>query len=266
MYYPRALPLRRKVAGLEIEYLEAGRGPPLLYLHTGEGADPDEALIGRLAKDFRVLMPAHPGFGLSETAAHFRTVDDLSYFYLDLMEAFDLRDATVVGSSFGAWLAVELAVKDSSRIARLVLDNPLGLRFRERTDRDFTDIFQVPVREWSKVLLAGAPADGRDWEAEPEDVARRAVRNRESFTRMAWSPFLHSRGLRGRLHRVKPPALVLWGDQDRLATRDYAEGYVAALPDARLQVIPGAGHFAFHDKPELVADAVLAFARQPQHA
>src|SRR5215207_5120306 len=105
MYYPRALPERMRIAGVEIEYLETGDGPDLLYLHAGEGADPDEALLQALARDFRVLMPAHPGFGLSELPRHFRTVDDLSYFYLDLLEQRELCDAVVVGSSIGGWIA-----------------------------------------------------------------------------------------------------------------------------------------------------------------
>ena len=266
MYVPRALPQRRKIAGLDIEYLEKGSGPPLLYLHACEGADPDEALIHNLAKTFRVLMPAHPGFGLSETAPHFATVDDLSYFYLDLLEAWDLRDVTLVGSSFGGWLALEIAVKDSSRISRLVLDNPIGLRFKQRTERDFVDLFQISRSAWTTMFLAGEPADTRDWSAEPEDVALRAVRNREAFTRMGWSPYLHNPRLRGRLHRVRPPALVLWGDQDRVASREYAEAYAAALPDAQLKIVPGAGHFAFHDQPDAVAEAVTAFARQTASA
>jgi pimeloyl-ACP methyl ester carboxylesterase len=260
------LPKRGRLSGLEFEYLERGEGPPLLYLHAGEGLDPDEALLARLARRFRVLAPAHPGFGLSEIPRHFRTVDDLSYFYLDYLDANDLTDLTIVGSSFGAWIALEIATKDSRRIRRMVLDNPVGLRFAGRQERDFIDLFQIPPPDWSKHFLAGAPDDARDWEAEPEDVATRAARCRESFVRFGWAPYLHSPQLTGRLHRATPPTLVLWGDQDGVASRSYAQACADALPDGRLQVIPGAGHFAFHDQPAAVAEAVFTFVRQPEIA
>jgi pimeloyl-ACP methyl ester carboxylesterase len=266
MYYPRALPKRGRLSGLEYEYLERGDGPPLLYLHAGEGLDPDEALLERLARRFKVLAPAHPGFGLSEISKHFRTVDDLSYFYLDLLDANDLKDLTIVGSSLGAWIALEIATKNASRIRRMVLDNPVGLRFSERKERDFIDIFQVQPADWSTLFLAGGQADDRDWEAEPEDVALRAARSREAFSRFAWSPYLHNPRLPGRLHRATAPTLVLWGDQDKVASRAYAESYAAALPDGRLQVIAGAGHYGFHDQPAAVAEAVFDFALQPQTA
>jgi pimeloyl-ACP methyl ester carboxylesterase len=256
MYFPRALPKRGRLSGLEYEYLERGDGAPLLYLHAGEGLDPDAPVIAL----------AHPGFGLSETSSHFRTVDDLSYFYLDYLDATGLKDLTVVGSDIGAWIALEMAVKDSSRIRSMVFDNPIGLRFQTRTGRDFIDVFQTQTADWSKLFLAGAPADERNWEPEPEDVALRASRNRESFTRFAWAPYLHNPQLNGRLHRVRAPALVLWGDQDRLASRKYAESVAKALPDGMLRVVAGAGHYAFHDQPAAVAEAVLAFARQPETA
>jgi pimeloyl-ACP methyl ester carboxylesterase len=267
MYYPRALPKRGRLSGLDFEYLERGEGPPLLYLHAGEGLDPDAPVLERLARRFRVTALAHPGFGLSESSPQFRTVDDLAYFYLDYLDAHDLKDLTVVGSSIGAWIALEVATKDCSRIRSLVLDNPVGLRFGDRKARDFQlDLFQIMPTDWSKLFLAGEPADERNWEAEPEDVALRASRNRESFTRFAWAPYLHNPQLNGRLHRVRAPALVLWGDQDRLASRKYAESVAKALPNGMLRVVAGAGHYAFHDQPAAVAEAVLAFARQPETA
>jgi len=266
MYYPRALPQRGKLSGLEYEYLEKGEGPPLLYLHACEGLDPDEAVLAKLARHFHVIALAHPGFGMSELPRRFRTIDDVSYFYLDVLDARGLKDLTVVGSSLGAWIALEIATKDCSRISRIVFDNPVGLRLSERRNRDFVDIFMHPPPDWTKLFLAGAPEDDRDWSADPDDVALRAARNRETFTRLAWSPYLHNPALNWRLHRASAPALVLWGDQDKVASRRYAEAYAASLPNAQLAVIAGAGHFAFHDKPDEVAEAVLAFARQPQPA
>lgn len=267
MYYPGALPKQITLGGLKLEYLDEGKGSTILYLHSSEGANAELEIVRNLAKTHRVVMPALPGFGISETASHIKTVDDMSYACLDLLEALDLRDVTVVGSSLGGWLAVELASKASDRIARLVLDNPLGLRFKaDFTERQFPDIFQDLPSQWSAYFCASEPMDGRDWPSVERDIALRTARNREAFVKLAWSPYMHNPKLSGRLHRVTVPVLVLWGDKDKLANRDYAQSYAAALPNASLQVIEGAGHFAFLDKPDAVASAVLDFAAAKQTA
>lgn len=267
MYYPAALPKQITVSGLNIEYLDEGQGPVILYLHCSEGPSPELALVKALTKTNRVIMPAMPGFGLSETASFIRSVDDMTYVLLDLIEALDLNDVTVVGSSLGGWAAVELATKASSRIGRLVLDNPLGLRFKkDPTERQFPDIYQDLPSQWSAFFSASEPMDGRDWPSVERDIALRAARSREMFVKVGWAPYLNNPKLHGRVHRVTVPTLVLWGDQDKLASREYAEAYAAALPNAELKVIAGAGHFAFLDKPEAVASAVLDFAAAKQTA
>src|ERR1700751_4377428 len=99
------------VEGTRIDLIERGKGRPLLFLHAESGIDPAIAAIDALAKSAHVVAPTHPGFGRSELPKGMRTVDDLSYFYLDLLDRLDLRDLTVVGVSFGAWVAAEIAVK-----------------------------------------------------------------------------------------------------------------------------------------------------------
>ena len=198
-----------------------------------------------------LFLPCHAFFELGE-------------LYSCLLQ---LTGGVLVGSSLGGWLAVELATKASPRIARLVLDNPLGLRFKtDHTERQFPDIFQDLPAQWSAYFSASEPMDGRDWPSVERDIALRAARGREMFIKVGWAPYLNNPRLHGRVHRATVPTLVLWGDQDKLANREYAEAYVAALPNASLEVIAGAGHFAFLDKPDAVASAVLAFSGNKQNA
>ena len=81
------------IAGLSVELRRAGAGEKLLFLHAGDGAAPAERLIGELAKTYSVVAPSHPGFDGSDLPDHFSTVEDLGYFYLDLIEALGLDDA-----------------------------------------------------------------------------------------------------------------------------------------------------------------------------
>ena len=93
------------VNGTRIDLIEKGSGPPLLFLHAENGIEPAAAAIDELAKHARVIAPTHPGYGRSELPKGMRSVDDLSYFYLDLLDQLDLKDLTVVGVGFGGWIA-----------------------------------------------------------------------------------------------------------------------------------------------------------------
>ena len=116
------------VGGTRIDVIERGSGRPLLFLHAENGIEPAGVAIDELAKGARVIAPTHPGFGRSELPKGMRTVDDLSYFYLDLLDQLDLRDLTVVGVSLGGWIAAEIAVKSSARFAKLVMANAVGVK------------------------------------------------------------------------------------------------------------------------------------------
>src|SRR5690348_10334964 len=98
------------VGGLRVELIERGEGRPLLFLHPGIGIDAKAPVLDRLAAKARLIAPSHPGFGASGIVPSITTVDDLAYFYLDLMDDLDLREAIVVGVGLGAWIAAATAV------------------------------------------------------------------------------------------------------------------------------------------------------------
>ena len=83
-----------------------GEGRPVLFLHPGDGFDPAAPFVGGLARRSRVIAPSHPGFGGSDLPTGFGTVDDLSYFYLDLMRSEWLPLLAVVVVSTALTLAV----------------------------------------------------------------------------------------------------------------------------------------------------------------
>src|SRR5215813_12178910 len=120
------------VHSVRLEVVERGQGRPILWLHGEEGLDPDAPFLDLLAAQGHVLAPSHPGFGHSPEADEIETVDDLSYLYLDLLAAHDARQAIVVGASLGGWVAAEMAVKCSDRLAALVLVGPLGIKVGDR--------------------------------------------------------------------------------------------------------------------------------------
>ena len=115
------------VRGCSIKLMRGGPGAPLLFLHGASGAGAWLPFMASLAERFDVIVPEHPGFGESDTPDWLDTIHDLAYFYLDLLAQLDLDRVHLVGVSLGGWIAAELAVRDSSRLASLTLADAAGI-------------------------------------------------------------------------------------------------------------------------------------------
>jgi pimeloyl-ACP methyl ester carboxylesterase len=248
------------VNSARIEMIDRGRGRPILFLHPHIGIDPSAPVLALLAEHGRLIAPSHPGFGHSERPAGVTTVDDLAYVYLDLMDALDLRDTLVVGVSLGAWIAAAIAVKSTERIASAVFGNPVGIKVGDRETRDILDIFAMLEPEFLDRAFADPSVGKRDYRTMSDDAVTVAARNREATALYAWSPYMHDPKLKGRLHRIRVPTLVLWGAADRLASEAYGRAFAAAIPGATFATLAGAGHFPHIEQPKAFAERVLAFA------
>jgi pimeloyl-ACP methyl ester carboxylesterase len=251
-----------EIQGLKLELVVKGQGAPLLFLHGMDGIESCARLVDLLARDFTVYAPSHPGFGVSELPRAFSTIDDLAYFYLDLLDHFDLQGVTVVGFSLGGWIAAEILVKDANRVARLVLGAPLGLRTAERRKSQVTDLFTIDPREVAATLQV-TPAAQNNLAGLPESVLERIARNAEAVCLFGWSPYLYNPKLHLRLHRIRAPTVLLWGENDRLAPLDYAKGFLAELKQAQFETLPGCGHRIYVDCPDAAAARIVSFRSKP---
>jgi pimeloyl-ACP methyl ester carboxylesterase len=248
------------VNGVTIEAVDRGQGRPILFLHPGIGIDPAAPVLAELARGGRVLAPSHPGFGTSQLPKGMSSVDDLSYFYLDLLDQLDLRDLLVVGVGLGGWIAAEIAVKDSSRLSQLVMANAIGIKVGDRETRDIVDIWSLLFDEYNELAYYDPNVGKHDYKTLPAADSLAAARNREAYSRFCWSPYMHNPKLKGRLHRIRIPTLFLWGTADRILSDRYGRGYCAMIPGARFETIERAGHFPHVEQPEEFARRALAFA------
>jgi pimeloyl-ACP methyl ester carboxylesterase len=250
-----------RVGETKLEAVQRGAGQTILFLHPEIGLDPASPALDALAKSARVIAPSHPGFGRSELPAGFNHIDDLAYFYLDLIEQHDLRDVTLVGSSIGGFIALEIAIKASPRVARLVLADSYGVKFGAPTDREIADIFAQPPEELARLSFHDPALGAFDGTKLTEEEAFIVARNREAAVRFGWSPYMHDTKLRGRLRRVKMPTLVLWGDSDGIVKPDYGRQLASAIAGARFRLIERCGHYPHIERPDVFAGEVLAFMR-----
>ena len=240
-----------------IHLLRGGEGPPLLFLHAAGGAGMWHPFHRMLSERFEVFAPDHPGFGKSDQLALVEGVDDLTYHNLDLMDRLGVEKAIVVGASFGGWLAAELAVHSPHRVERLVLISPVGLRIPEHP---VADLFIMTPEQKVAALFYDPAVAAKMFPAEPDvDFILEMYKNDTAFARYAWTPFLNDPKLERRLGRITAPTLVLWPAADRVVPKAHCERYAERIPNARLEVVPDAGHAVFIEDPERVAGPVLGF-------
>jgi pimeloyl-ACP methyl ester carboxylesterase len=224
--------------GTRVELIEKGSGSHLLLLHGLDGIEGASGLIDSLAETFTVIAPSHPGFGESDLPKGFDQVDDLAYFYLDLIDARGLKDVTVVGLSFGGWVAAEILIKKTNDIARLVLASPLGLKVGGPRRKQTDDLFMLSGADVS--IRLGTPPAPPPTQMDPIALTR-LLRSREATSLYGWSPSLNDPRLARRLHRIDVPTLIVIGIDDILSGPAIGQAFADIIPAATLEKVAG-GH------------------------
>ena len=241
----------------KIRTLAGGTGDPVLFLHGAGGLFWDP-LLDALAAGHRVIAPEHPGAGDSQGLEHVEDILDLVLYYNELLDTLGVDKVTLVGHSFGGMVAAEIAATNPERVERLVLIAPIGLW---RDDHPVPDISGVPPQSLPELVLADpeGPLAAMLPAPDPTDPGAmfRAAMTMASILQFIWP--LPDKGLSKRLYRVHAPTLVVWGAQDRLVHPAYGDDFVAAIADARLEVIERAGHLPQLEQAERTAEVITAF-------
>jgi pimeloyl-ACP methyl ester carboxylesterase len=247
-----------EVDGCRINLRRGGSGEPLLYLHGGNGAPEVLPFMEKLAQRFDVLVPEHPGFGASDEPEWLENMHDLAYFYLDVLESLELRRVHLVGSSLGGWLALEMAVRDASRVKSLVLVGPAGISVPGVTPGD---IFLWSPEELARNLFFD-PVLAEKMLAQPmtPELLDVSLKNRHTVARLGWEPRMHDPFLHKWLHRVRVPVKIVWGEADKILPVAYAREFGRLMPGAEIEIIPRCGHLPQAERPEEFCDIVMRFS------
>jgi pimeloyl-ACP methyl ester carboxylesterase len=261
-----------KVADHSVEIAERGEGAPLLYLHgfaDVHGASLDFLPFHEaLAKSRRVIAPAHPACAGTDEDEAIETIDDLAFRYVETMDALGLKEVDIAGACVGGWIAAEIAVRHPERVRRLVLIGASGLfisgapiadMFWETQPKNGMDysglrnLFFARMDDPANVALF--PDDRGDPARELSRYKMMRFASRIGFS----PPYFYDRKLRQRLHRYTNPALLLWGEQDRMVPRSHAETYRDGLSGAKLTIVAGAGHSPQVERPDETARLIREF-------
>jgi pimeloyl-ACP methyl ester carboxylesterase len=240
-------------AGRSQVLYRAGEGPPVVWLHGLNGVEGDQAIIDKLAERHTVLAPLAPGFNDLEELGDIRDIHDLALHYDDVLEALGLDDVPLLGHSFGAMIAAEIAAHFPHRCSRLVLASPLGLW---NDQYPVTDVFAVPSTEMPRLLYVVPPQATNGVTADVERLVT-LVKGMTTVARFLWP--IPDRGLSRRLYRIRARTLIVHGDKDAFVPLQYAHDFAAAIADARTEVIKGAAHMLPQEQTAELTEAIDRF-------
>ncbi len=263
--------------GVRLSCYAVGRGEPVLMLHGLGGTKISWLpLISALGSEHRLLAPDFPGHGESEKP---RGVDFSPRYYArvirTMMDAVGIERAAIVGNSMGGRVALEMALRSPHRVGPLALLDPAVPGFRWRYVAGFTRVVptefggvSLPMRRrWAEVAVRRLFADPSRLPPEAvESAASEFLRiYADPAARMAFfaslrhivterpGPFFAS------MRRVRQPALVLFGDHDRLVPPRLGSELASHLPDAELHFLHNVGHVPQFEATEQTLDLMLPF-------
>ncbi len=228
-----------RVAGTDLAIIKGGRGKPLLVLHEELGHPGWLNWHDALAEERTLIIPIQPGMGNSPRVDDIRTVHQLGLFYGWVLRDLGLAPIDVIGFSFGAWTAAEMATANAGQFRKMVLVAPMGIRPPEG---EIMDIFCVTIGSQLNATVY-------DRDATPEfnslyGGGERSASRMEAFedartetARIAWEPILNNPSLPYFLQGVKGlPTQIIWGREDRVVPVSAADAYKKALANTEVRV------------------------------
>jgi len=244
----------------KLRILEGGAGAPVLYLH-GAGGPAWYPLLEMLSAKWHVIAPEHPGFAQSQIPGWLSNVGDLAYFYLDALTVMGLEDVHVVGHSLGGWLAAEIGIRNTARLASLALMAPAGV---PAEGEPYGDIFLWTPEEHAQNSFYDQRLVEERIRALPNADVDIMLQNRAAAARVAWSPRLHNPQLPYWLHRIDVPTLVVWGEDDRICPFVCHKAFIDNIPGAELMSLARSGHALHTERPQEVSARLDTFFTMPK--
>jgi pimeloyl-ACP methyl ester carboxylesterase len=232
-----------------------------------------------LSAEFRLITPDLIGSGLStKPEIEYRPEQMLEYF-IGFMDALRIRQATLVGNSMGAGLAIGMALTYPDRVAQLVLIDGLPANVRERlTSPSIKRALDTAAPSWlasfGNWLFGGVMIESvlkeivHDPALLTPAVIERSNRNRQRpgvipplMTVRGTLPLWES-GFAKRIGDIRHPTLILWGEEDQVFPLPAGEELHRSIKGSALVRIPNAGHIPQWERPDLANRAMIEFLRR----
>ena len=260
--------------GISTNYLEAGAGQPLVFVHgSGPGVTAYanwRLTLPVLARRFHCYAPDMVGFGFTERPAGFRYglqnwVDQLVGF----LDALDLARVSLVGNSFGGAVALRLAATHPGRVERLVLMGSVGVGFEITAALDAVWGYQPSLDAMRQMLdyFAYSRELVTDELAQVRYEASIRPGFQESFAamfpapRQRWVDALSTPD--EQIARIAQPTLIVHGRDDKVIPLATSLRLHQLIDDSELHVFGRCGHWTQIERSEPFTDLVGQFLSRP---
>jgi pimeloyl-ACP methyl ester carboxylesterase len=262
-----------------IAYLDVGAGPPVILIHGFGGSMWQwEYQQHQLSQHFRVLTLDLPGAGLSDKPDIDYRPDQMLDYFVGFMDAMKIPQATLVGNSMGAGLAIGMALTHPTRVAKLALVDGLPQHVMEKlTSPSVRRALESSAPSWlvsfGNTLFGSLMIESVLQEIVYDPalltpaVLERSKRNRQLpglikpiMTVRENLPLWES-GFAMRLATVTHPTLIFWGEEDRVFPIAVGEDLHRTIKGSRFIRIPKAGHIPQWERPDVVNPELITFIR-----
>jgi len=250
------------IFGAKIHYVDVGSGPPVILLHgLADDIGVLASVIPALAAKHRVIAFDQLGFGRSDKPLLNYRVSTFVDFLDGLLNELKIERASLIGNSFGGWVAADFALKHPDRVERLVLsDAPGYAAVAKSMDPRALSALRLAGRDDIRYLGPLTFHQKRFYE--DVDLAfRQRVTAGDSYTvsRILDSMIRGEDALDNRLAAIKQPTLILWGREDRLIPLSFGERLNHEIAASELRIIDNCGHMPHVECPDQFNAAVLQF-------
>lgn len=225
---------------------------PFLLLHGGGGPATMTGFAELLAQrtHSRVLTPTHPGFAGTPRVPGVDSTRALAAAYVGMLDGLGLSDVTVIGNSFGGWLAAELALLGSPRVSGVVIVDGIGIEVEGHPMTSVADLAPADLQKLSFHDPRKAPAPSTADGTGPSPDIQALV----SYA----GPAMSDPTLLDRLRTLDHfPVHVVWGESDGIVSPEYGRAYAAAIPMSLFTPLPRSGHLPQVETPEELLGALF---------
>jgi pimeloyl-ACP methyl ester carboxylesterase len=235
--------------GISIYHAIYGEGPPLILLHGGlANADYWGLQIPALMAHHTVVVMDNRGHGRSTRDARPLSYDLMADDVVALMDALGMPKADIVGWSDGGTIGLDLAMRHPGRVGRIfVFAASVGAESTK-----YATILSPTVVGFVK----RASEEYKAYSSTPKEFKSFLIQTVRMWT-------IHAKRTPAQLQSISAPVEVVGADHDETTRRDHTEYIAAAIPGARLLMLPDTSHFAFLQTPELFNAAILRFLGDP---
>jgi 2-hydroxy-6-oxonona-2,4-dienedioate hydrolase len=252
------------VNGNKIRYLEEGNEKNILVLLHGLGGMAERwiPVFPFLSRKYRLIVPDIIGYGKSDKPQVNYTLDFFTKFAFDFLDALSLSKVFMIGTSLGGQIVAECAATQNQLIKKIVMVAPAGIMKKSTPVLDaYTTAALYPTHD--SVKTAYQMMMGQNKEVREESIQNFISSMSQPNAKMAFMSTLL--GLRDapliteKLQFIKIPALLIWGDRDKMIPFEYSKKFAASIKNCEFVTMKGHGHTPYDENPSGFSKIVLDF-------